>query len=99
MVAVPAWQEKLAKKKAECEAALPDAWRLPQAVIDETRANPTKGVMHVPAACGLLSAEELDITEKYDAVKLIELMAARVLTSYEVTLAFCKRAAIAQQLV
>ena len=52
-----------------------------------------------PRICGLLTEHELDITENYDAVTLLEKIAAKELTSHLVTTAFCKRAAVAQQLV
>lgn len=98
-MAVETWKVALAEKQAEVDATLPKEWRLPQSTIDESKANPTKGVMHIPRECGLLTEKELDITENHDAVDLIQQMAERKLTSYDVTLAFCKRAAIAQQLV
>ncbi|RSL39855.1 hypothetical protein CEP54_016245 [Fusarium duplospermum] len=97
-MAVETWKVALAEKQAEVNTSLPKEWRLPQTTIDETKTNPTKGVMDIPRECGLLTEKELDITENYDAVDLIKQMAERTLTSYDVTLAFCKRAAIAQQL-
>jgi hypothetical protein len=56
-------------------------------------------VLNLPRACGLLTEQELDITESYDAVTLLGKIASKELTSYTVTTAFCKRAAIAQQVV
>lgn len=47
----------------------------------------------------ILSKEERDITELHDATALLELLAAGKVSSLAVTTAFCKRAAIAQQLV
>jgi amidase len=64
--------------------------------VDETS---TWNVLQVPRECGLLSDRELNITEKYDAVALVEALAAGAFTAEEVAVAFCKRAAIAQQLV
>jgi amidase len=55
-------------------------------------------VMDILYNCGIMSKEELDLTDK-DATELLELLASRKVKSYDVTLAFCKRAAIAQQLV
>jgi amidase len=55
-------------------------------------------VMDVPYTCGIMSKEELDLTDK-DATEFLELLASGKLKSYDVTLAFCKRAAIAQQRV
>lgn len=60
--------------------------------------NSPVNVSKVPAACGILSPSELDITEHYDTVGLAEAIAAGKLTSLEVTTAFCKRSIIAHQL-
>jgi amidase len=53
----------------------------------------------MPKTCGLLTEAEIDLTENYDAVAMLELLAKGEITSYAMTQAFCKRAAIAQQLV
>jgi len=56
-------------------------------------------VLDVPRSCGILSEREIKITEDYDAVAIIAGIKAGELSAEEVTVAFCKRAAIAQQLV
>lgn len=56
-------------------------------------------ILDFPRRSGLLTNDEIDITENYDAVSLLEAMASGELTSLAVTTAFCKRAAIAHQLV
>lgn len=61
-------------------------------------ADDVTNVMDVPHQSGIMTTKELEITEM-DATSLLELMASGQLKSYDVTLAFCKRAAIAQQLV
>jgi len=93
------WQDIVAKKRAECASHLPAEWRLPSSTLEKISAQSPISVVDVPATCGLLSAKELEITEKYDAVALVGKMASKELSSSEVTLAFCKRAAIAQQVV
>lgn len=55
--------------------------------------------MDVPTSCGVLSPEEVRITSDYDAVSLVEEVAKGRYTAEAVTVAFCKRAAIAHQLV
>lgn len=60
--------------------------------------NPPKNVTSVPRECGLLTAEEIDITESYDATALAEAIASRKLSAVQVTVAFSKRAIIAHQL-
>ncbi|KAH8671980.1 general amidase GmdB [Tricladium varicosporioides] len=86
------WQAKVAKKQAEIKAAIPPEWLLPATTA------PSTNVLGIPRQCGLLSEKELDITESYDAVELLEKLSSGIFTSAEVTEAFCKRAAIAQQL-
>ena len=54
--------------------------------------------MSVPYESGIMTPEELAWTEK-DATELLRLLSKGELKSYDVTLAFCKRAAIAQQVV
>ncbi|RFU24669.1 hypothetical protein B7463_g11673, partial [Scytalidium lignicola] len=90
---VVAYKGIAAHKQKQQQALIPQAWRLKQfpdaSVLD---------VRDIPRTCGLLSELELDITENYDATALVEAISARRLTSEAVTVAFCKRAAIAQQL-
>ncbi|KIW18846.1 hypothetical protein PV08_03135 [Exophiala spinifera] len=74
---------------------IPEEWYLPQELID----NPPRDVSNIPRTCGLLNAEELEITENYDATGLAEAIAARKYTSVAVVKAFVKRASIAHQLV
>ncbi|KAI1046423.1 hypothetical protein LB505_012799 [Fusarium chuoi] len=55
-------------------------------------------VTKIPATCGLLTDEEVAITEDYDATGLAKAIARRKYTSVAVARAFCKRAIIAHQL-
>jgi hypothetical protein len=86
------WQSKVAKKQAEVKAAIPAQWLLPPSIRPPS-------VLDIPRKCGILSERELIITESYDARQLLHQLAIGRLTSVEVTEAFSKRAAIAQQLV
>jgi amidase len=76
-------------------ASIPDDLRLLSQ--DDLDATP-KNVLSAPRQCGLLSPEELAITEDYDATALAEAIAARQLTAVQVATAFAKRALIAHQL-
>ncbi|KAK2751076.1 hypothetical protein FQN57_000151 [Myotisia sp. PD_48] len=87
------WQELAKEAQAARDSKIPQEWIL-QNPPDASVTN----VMDVPYTCGIMTETELAITEK-DATELLELMASGKLKSYDVTLAFCKRAAIAQQLV
>ncbi|KAM5357926.1 hypothetical protein ACJZ2D_015766 [Fusarium nematophilum] len=55
-------------------------------------------VSGIPATCGILTAEEIHITEGYDAVSLAAAIASRKFTAVAVAIAFSKRAIIAHQL-
>jgi amidase len=85
------WEKTAAEKRARIEASIPQEWRI--------KTKPTEdSVMNFPQTSGIMSAEELAITES-SATDLVAQMAAGKLTSVAVTTAFCKRAALAHQLV
>jgi amidase len=87
------WKDIAAAQQAKRQNRIPKEWLLKNPPADDVY-----NVMDIPYTCGIMSPEELKITEK-DCVELLDLMANKKLKSYDVTLAFCKRAAIAQQLV
>jgi amidase len=88
------WHTIARRKQQEQTNAIPQGWTL------KTRpAANRKDVLAIPRECGLLGAREIEITEKYDATALVHQLAAKKLKSVDVVTAFCKRAAIAQQLV
>ncbi|KAG6978210.1 putative amidase [Fusarium oxysporum f. sp. conglutinans] len=72
---------------------VPKEFRLPLCVIQDA----PKNVTEIPAKCGILSPEEIEITEMHDAVSLLEAIASRRYTAVAVARAFCKRAIIAHQ--
>lgn len=88
--AIPSWSEVAAAKVAARDALIPDKWRI--------LATEALNVIEIPKTCGVLSPVEIEITET-PAPKLVQKILSEELKSYDVTLAFCKRAAIAQQLV
>jgi amidase len=91
------WQEISAGKRKAAYKLIPEEWRLPSSLIPKPE-DPVS-VLDIPWKSGILSETELEITEKYDAVALVEKLASRQLSAQAVTTAFSKRAAIAQQLV
>jgi amidase len=96
------WEALAHRKQAEAADKIPPAWRVPAellAGLNVSEDNPGVCVLDVPRRSGLMSAGQLDITEIYDATALLAKMHAGELTSFEVTEAFCIRAAIAQQVV
>ncbi|KAK0713245.1 amidase signature domain-containing protein [Lasiosphaeria miniovina] len=90
----PEYEAQRASILAEFAAKVLRELFLPQAVFDSAPRNVTA----IPRECGLLTAEELAITENYDAVTLAEAMRTRKLTAVAVATAFAKRAIIAHQL-
>ncbi|PSK59228.1 Fatty-acid amide hydrolase 1 [Elsinoe australis] len=73
---------------------VPEAYFVPQHFIDP----PPKNVTGIPRSCGVLSPEEIEITETYDAVGLAAAIATRKYTAVAVTTAFVKRAIVCHQI-
>lgn len=93
---VPPWQDIAARKRAARDALIPAAWKLPK--DPPLFEHGPQNVLNFPREHGLLNATELHITEGYTIKTLLLALGSRKLSSVEVTTAFCKRAAIAQQL-
>ncbi|OAG01494.1 acetamidase [Paraphaeosphaeria sporulosa] len=89
------WQFVAWQKKDEQFARIPPDWRISH---DRHPAPNATNFLDIPRKCGILSDEELKITEEYDATALAEAIRARKLKSVDVARAFCKRAAVAHQL-
>lgn len=88
------WHEIAGAKKAEQLSRIPKEWILPDSalVTDAVDLRP------IASLSGILSGRELEITgETYDATALLAKIADGTYTSVEVVTAFCKRAAVAQQ--
>ncbi|KAH8690709.1 putative amidase [Talaromyces proteolyticus] len=73
---------------------VPREYRLPREILE----NPPTDVSSIPASCGILTPEEIDITESNDAVSLAEAISSRKYTAVMVVMAYSKRAIIAHQL-
>jgi len=87
------WQRIAQRAQLFRDSTIPREWLLNDPVSDDVR-----NVMKVPYACGVMTEIELALTDK-DATGLLELLKSGRVSSFDVTLAFCKRAAIAHQLV
>lgn len=92
------WQEKAEIKRNQVAAAIPQEWRLPENLIQRMTEHDPTNILGIPGRCGILNKQELNITENYDATALLENLASGQFTAVEVTTAFSKRSAIAQQL-
>ncbi|GKZ26505.1 hypothetical protein AbraIFM66951_002586 [Aspergillus brasiliensis] len=91
------WRTLVAKKRKQLDAQIPSEWRLSEKFL----AGIPNGHLieaDVVRGSGILSEKELRITEDYTATTLLVELSNGSLSSVEVTTAFCKRAAIAQQL-
>ncbi|PVH96081.1 amidase [Periconia macrospinosa] len=88
------WQAISHAKRLARDSKIPTAWRIPRDLYHEKRC-----VVGIPETCGVLTPDEVDITSNHDATELIEGMKSGLWTCEQVVTAFCKRAAIAQQLV
>lgn len=92
--AIPHWKPSVHRKRAAQHSSIPTAWHLPASALT----NPPSSSIDAIRASGLLSPDELAWTETTDLRDLVSLVASRRVTSLQLTTAFCKRAAIAQQL-
>ncbi|KAL4906277.1 hypothetical protein BDW74DRAFT_167394 [Aspergillus multicolor] len=92
------WQEIVAERRKELDALIPSEWRLSEEFMASLPANGRLLQADPVRKSGLLSETELDITENYTAGQLLQRLAWGDVSSLAVTTAFCKRAAIAQQL-
>jgi amidase len=93
------WQALVARKRADVARQIPQEWRVSPSLTATLDEHCEDNVLGIPARCGILTSRELEITENYSAVELLKKLSTQELSAYEVTLAFCKRAAIAHQLV
>jgi len=80
-------------KQEQRQKCIPKAWLLSQDQLQ------TRDILSLPEHCGILTTYELHITQHYDAVDIVNRIASGELSAREVAVAFCKRAAIAQQVV
>jgi amidase len=85
------WQDRAAEKRARIQASIPKEW-LVQSPGSKTSA------VELIASSDLLTPKEVEITRSA-ATDLVKKMSIGELTSVEVTLAFCKRAALVHQAV
>jgi len=85
------WETVASDKRSRIASSIPPEWRIPSSSLPQT-----DSVIDFPRTSTLLSAKELEITAS-SAVDLVAQLAKGALTSVEVTVAFCKRAAVAQQ--
>ncbi|KAL4810296.1 amidase signature domain-containing protein [Aspergillus unguis] len=92
------WQAIAAERRAALDLLIPNEWKLSEEFKNSLPADGRLLRTDPVRKSGLLSEAELDITENYSAGQLLQRLAWGHVSSVDVTRAFCKRAAIAQQL-
>ncbi|KAJ5498092.1 hypothetical protein N7453_007143 [Penicillium expansum] len=91
------WQDLVIAKRHECEQKIPRDWLLSADQLALAQESPRVLDIDLPRRSSILSEVELDLTENYTASQLLVKLASGQVSSLAVTTAFCKRAAIAQQ--
>ncbi|KAL1609874.1 hypothetical protein SLS60_001539 [Paraconiothyrium brasiliense] len=86
------YQTIAAEKQRQRQSKIPKEWLLRESYHGVTN------LMEVPLTCGVLSEGERRITSNHDATSLLEKLRSGSWSAEQVTIAFCKRAAIAHQL-
>ncbi|KAJ4152102.1 hypothetical protein NW765_017611 [Fusarium oxysporum] len=97
------WEAIVTAHREKQKKAIPASWKLSQKKLDQISGagTPREGrLIELEAAqlSGLLSQREIKITESFTARELIKKIRSQSLRAEDVVVAFCKRAAIAQQL-
>ncbi|ODQ78576.1 hypothetical protein BABINDRAFT_86738 [Babjeviella inositovora NRRL Y-12698] len=96
------YQAKAKAKRALVLATVPPEWLLSDEIaaqFTESSGNSVLAIINDPAVVGhILSQKEIDLTSKYTSTELLEQLKSREITSEELTLAVCKKTAIANQL-
>ncbi|KAL4739691.1 amidase signature domain-containing protein [Aspergillus similis] len=92
------WQAAAAERRKILDLLIPAEWKLSEEFRASLPANGRLLQADPVRKSGILSEAELDITENYSAGQLLQRLAWGDVSSLAVTTAFCKRAAIAQQL-
>lgn len=89
------WQTIAAETQERLDASIPSEWRIPK---DKLPAESVLDVTDFPANSGLFTKSELEITDS-GATEIVDKIKAGTWIAEDVTRAFCKRAAVAHQLV
>jgi amidase len=88
------WKAKAAEKRRQQYETIPSAWRLPSLPT-----SPTLNTAEYLDSCPILSVQDQNITAITDGKVLQRMLQTGEVTSEAVVTAFCKRAAVAQQVI
>ncbi|RYF29865.1 MAG: hypothetical protein EOO38_32995, partial [Cytophagaceae bacterium] len=84
------WEDVAADKRTRIAASIPAEWNIKSVPVDQA-------TFDYPVTSGVLSSQEIELTG-LSATELVGRLAKGEVKSVDVTLAFCKRAAVAQAL-
>ncbi|KAK1657828.1 amidase signature domain-containing protein [Colletotrichum godetiae] len=103
MPAATEWEAIASRHRSKQQQNIPPEWRLPDDQLAKLQGKGTTEegrliARDVAQKSALLTEKELGITGNYNARELLDKIHQKELTSEEVAVAFCKRAALAQQL-
>ncbi|KAK1985958.1 amidase [Colletotrichum cereale] len=103
MSATTEWEAIASRHRGQQQQAIPQDWIIPQSKLKELNGTGTADegrliALEAARQSILLTEKELEITENHGARGLLAKILTGELSSEEVTVAFCKRAALAQQL-
>ncbi|KNG50477.1 general amidase-b [Stemphylium lycopersici] len=104
MAPTSTWETKVLAKQQGAREKIPREWFLPASLMQALKMPIAKHQnrvidMDIPRKSGILTERELEITENYTVEELLSKLKSGHLSSLEVTVAFSKRAAMAQQLL
>jgi len=91
----PKWQEIASTKRSSLLATIPPQWLIPTELMPS---DSFQNITTFPNQSGFLTPEEVQITAS-SASDIVHYISTHVWTAEKVTLAFCKAAAVAHQLV
>lgn len=69
------WQGIVRAKRLQNAEKIPLDWRLPAEILRMPDQPDAGDVTNVPQICGILSTREVDLTENYDATRLLAMLA------------------------
>ena len=93
------WETSAARRRGRLSNKSLSKWRLAKSWTSKIGPSISHNVLVVPRECCILTEKAVIFAKDYDATALLEDMASGVLSSFEMTLAFSERAAIAYQVV
>lgn len=91
----PAWKVATRQRRQRQLSLIPQEWRLK----DIPSATEAQNSLPIVESCGILSKWELEVTHPSNSAPyILDKIRTSTWSAYDVTLAFCKRAAVVQQL-